>query len=385
LPLVVSSLPALRFVALPRVEPTRDTVARSLLGLVALILLISGCFFPLRVHAHPVPFSYLDLRLNGDQIEGTLVAHTIDLAYYLKVEPPESLLDRTVAEAKRDSIRELVKSQLNLLVDGQPVDFELLGIEPLPDRQALSFELKINTSSKPGLLKINCELFLYETEHQTFLNVYEEDKLVEQEIFTYDRRIIAYRVGGRQSWTSVVGTFVPAGIYHIFLGPDHVLFIIGLLLMGGTMLRLLSIVTAFTIAHSITLSLAALNLLNPPSQLIEPVIALSIVYVGIDNLMVGRTGRDVRAWIAFFFGFIHGFGFAGVLQEFGLPRQALGWSLFSFNLGVEIGQACIVLVVASVLAMVRDRNPKLAGRIIKVGSVCVILAGAYWFIERLFL
>src|SRR5204863_2200816 len=117
---------------------------------------------------------------------------------------------------------------------------------------------------------------------------------------------------------------------------------------------------------------------------IEPAIALSIVYVGIDNLMVGKTSRDVRAWVAFFFGFVHGFGFAGVLREFGLPRQALGWSLFSFNFGVEIGQACIVIVVASLLASVRSRNPQLSRRISTIGSVCVALAGSYWFIQRVF-
>ena len=85
------------------------------------------------------------------------------------------------------------------------------------------------------------------------------------------------------------------------------------------------IVTAFTVAHSITLSLAALNLVSPPARLIEPAIALSIVYVGADNLLV-RDGRDVRAWIAFAFGFIHGFGFANVLREMDLPTRALGWS-----------------------------------------------------------
>jgi hypothetical protein len=148
---------------------------------------------------------------------------------------------------------------------------------------------------------------------------------------------------------------------------------------------LLSIVTAFTIAHSVTLTLAALSLLNPPARLIEPAIALSIVYVGIDNLMVGSKSRDMRAWIAFFFGFVHGFGFAGVLREFGLPGQALGWSLLGFNFGVEIGQACIVVLVASLLAALRRRNQALSRGILVVGSVCVILAGSYWFIQRVFL
>ena len=150
------------------------------------------------------------------------------------------------------------------------------------------------------------------------------------------------------------------------------------------MWRLLGIVTAFTVAHSVTLSLAALDLVNLPASLIEPVIALSIVYVGIDNLMVGQGSRDLRAWTAFFFGFVHGFGFAGVLKEFGLPSQALGWSLFSFNLGVEIGQACIVVVVAGLLMTLRKRWPALDRRIVVLGSIVVILAGAYWFVERVF-
>ena len=108
------------------------------------------------------------------------------------------------------------------------------------------------------------------------------------------------------------------------------------------MRQLVVIVTAFTVAHSLTLSLAALNIVSPPARIIEPAIALSIVYVGADNLLV-RDGRDVRAWIAFAFGFIHGFGFANVLREMDLPARALGWSLFSFNVGVEIGQLIVVV------------------------------------------
>jgi hypothetical protein len=151
------------------------------------------------------------------------------------------------------------------------------------------------------------------------------------------------------------------------------------------MRRLLLIVTAFTAAHSVTLSLAALKIVNPPVRVSEAAIALSIVYIGIDNLMVGTTGRDVRGWIAFFFGLVHGFGFANVLREFGLPSQALGWSLFSFNLGVEVGQVCIVVIVATVLTALRQHNPTLSKRVVVLGSTAVSLAGCYWFIQRVFL
>ena len=177
--------------------------------------------------------------------------------------------------------------------------------------------------------------------------------------------------------------FVPAGIHHILIGPDHLLFLVGLLLLGGSIRRLLLVVSAFTVAHSITLSLAALNIVTPSARLIEPAIALSIVYVGVDNLMVGR-GRDMRAWIAFAFGFIHGFGFASVLREMNLPSQALGWSLFSFNLGVEIGQLLVVVVVASALMALRSRNEAASRRLAFAGSVAVILVGTFWFVQRVF-
>jgi hypothetical protein len=92
----------------------------------------------------------------------------------------------------------------------------------------------------------------------------------------------------------------------------------------------------------------------------------------------------VRAWIAFAFGLIHGFGFANVLREMELPARALGWSLLSFNLGVEIGQVAVVIVVASVLAAIRARSPETGRRLAVAGSVFVIAAGAFWFVQRVF-
>jgi hypothetical protein len=100
--------------------------------------------------------------------------------------------------------------------------------------------------------------------------------------------------------------------------------------------------------------------------------------------LVGTSGRDVRAWVALAFGLVHGFGFASVLRETGLPDRALGLSLFSFNLGVEIGQALIVIVVASALAIVRRRNALVARHVVTAGSITVMLAGAFWFFERVF-
>ena len=336
------------------------------------------------MHAHPAPFSYLDLRLNSNSIEGSLVVHTIDISNELNVSSHETLLDPTLLESKREALLGLLRRSLVISTDERQLEFTLGSISPVADQQAVSFELLFNADQLPGMLNVRCDLFRYDPQHQTFLNIYEYGALVHQEILSRDHNQFEHFTGSRQGTLEVLKRFIPAGIYHIFIGPDHILFVVGLLLMGGSLLRLLTIVTAFTIAHSVTLTLAALNIVDVPGWLVEPAIALSIIYVGIDNLMVGKSGRDVRVWIAFVFGLIHGFGFAGVLREFGLPPQALAWSLFSFNLGVEIGQACIVIFAASLLSMLRSRNERAAARLAKVGSIIVIIAGTFWFVQRVF-
>jgi hydrogenase/urease accessory protein HupE len=234
-----------------------------------------------------------------------------------------------------------------------------------------------------GALTVDTNLFPYDPLHQTFINVYDEGQLRQQVIFNAETDAHVYYRGTTQGALEVMKTFIPSGTHHILIGPDHILFLIGLLLLGGSWGALVKIVTAFTIGHSITLSLAALDILNPPPSIIEPAIALSIVFVGADNLVRG-DGRDLRAWVALVFGLVHGFGFANVLREFGLPREALGWSLFSFNFGVEIGQLAVVLIVASLLAAIRRYNQLLGSRVAFAGSIVVIAAGTYWFVQRVF-
>ena len=203
-----------------------------------------------------------------------------------------------------------------------------------------------------------------------------------EETFEGDAAAIEFSLSANQSIAAVVREFVFGGIHHIFIGPDHILFVVGLMLLGGGLGRILKIVTAFTIAHSITLGLATFRVVNPPAAIIEPIIALSIVFVGV-HAFLGKGGRDARLLFAFCFGLIHGFGFANVLQEMMLPRHALGWSLFAFNAGVEIGQACIVAVVAPLLALLHRRSPRIAERVVAAGAVCVTVAGAFWFFQRI--
>jgi len=345
------------------------------------VLCVAAVFLARSAGAHPVPFSYLDLRLAPNEIEGTLVAHIFDAAHDLAVEPPERLLDAATAESQAGALEQLLAPRLQLSADGQALVPEWTGLDVLPDRQSLRLHLRFRVNGSPGIVAISAALFPYDPNHQTFLNVYEGDRLTSQAIVDAARPRFEYFAGTRQGTWAVVRKFVPAGIHHILIGPDHLLFLIGLLLLGGTVRQLALVVTSFTVAHSVTLSLAALSLVSPPARIIEPAIALSIVYVGADNLLV-RNGRDVRAWIALAFGFIHGFGFANVLREMDLPARALGWSLFSFNFGVEIGQLLVVAFVATSFAALRSRSAVAGQRLAFAGSIVVMAAGAFWFVER---
>jgi hypothetical protein len=348
--------------------------------------------------AHPAPFSYLDLHLLDDGVDGSLILHDFDVAHDVGVDVPERLRDLAFASQYRDILTRLMDSRLGVFIDGERAALTWTGFETVPDRQSVKLTFRAG-EARPGRVRVDTVLFPYDPVHQTFINVYEDGQLHHQAIIDANRTSADYYAGTWQGATAVLAVFIPAGIEHILIGPDHVLFLVGLMLLGGSLWRLATIVTAFTIGHSITLSLAALDVLSPPASLVEPVIALSIVFVGADNLLVQRdrekataegmgTGvspRDIRGWVAGAFGLVHGFGFASVLKEFGLPLTALGWSLFSFNVGVEIGQLAIVLGVAAVLQSVRQRDPRLARRLVIVGSVIVVAAGTYWFVERVFL
>jgi hydrogenase/urease accessory protein HupE len=363
-----------------------------------------------QAEAHPAPFSFLDLLIDANGVRGTLIVHDLDAAHDLAIEPADQLLDSAIAESYRARLQDLLGPRLALIADGSPRLPAWTGLEVVPERFGL--KLSFALGPRPGRLDVETVMFPYDPMHQTFVNVYEDGTLRQQSILTVDAPSLRYFAGTTQGRWSVVRTFVAAGIEHILIGPDHVLFLIGLLLPGGSLRRLALIVTAFTIGHSITLSVAALDVFSPPGRLIEPLIALTIVVVGTDNLFVigvrpqtaendadsahvARTAsfsavrgltppRDARPLFAGFFGLIHGFGFASVLKEFGLPTEALAWSLVSFNIGVEIGQLIIVSVAATLLAVIIRGRPSLASPLARWGSVGVILAGTYWFVERLF-
>ena len=332
--------------------------------------------------AHPSPFSYIDVRIPGAAVDLTVTAHIFDVAHDLGIQDETVLLDPATVAGRRQALVALLGARIRLWVDGREVTEPVWSApELLADRQAIQLRVHYELPAPPSRLLLAVSLFPYDPVHQTFVNIYERDAVVLQAILARDRQQVEFFPGTTQGTLAVIRRFVAAGVHHILIGPDHLLFLIGLMLLGGSLRQLVLVVSAFTVAHSITLSLAVFRILAPPAWLIEPAIALSIVYVGADNLTV-RGGRDMRAWIAFAFGLIHGFGFASVLREMELPPRALGWSLLSFNLGVEIGQLLVVVPVASALALVRARSERVGRQLAVGGSVVVIAAGAFWFVQR---
>ena len=201
--------------------------------------------------------------------------------------------------------------------------------------------------------------------------------------FEPSAREARFSVGGATTRDAAhgLGSFVRLGVGHILTGWDHLLFLLGLLLRGGSWLALAKIVTAFTLAHSITLALAALDIVVLPNRLVEAVIALSIAFVAAENLF----GKPVvaRRWlVSFCFGLVHGFGFSSALRELGLASSGLVVALFGFNAGVEIGQGLVVAAALPALMLLRDTRWE--RRMVWSSSVAILLVGAVLFVERAF-
>lgn len=177
-------------------------------------------------------------------------------------------------------------------------------------------------------------------------------------------------------------SFFVLGIEHILAGWDHLLFLFCLLLLGGRFIDLIKIVTAFTVAHSVTLVAAALDVVAIPSRIVESAIALSIVYVAAENILLKGHAASKRWLVAIVFGFVHGFGFSSVLKELGMPTEGLVFALFAFNLGVEVGQAVVVALALPVLLYL-TRTPWHT-RAIGAASGVMLAVGLGLFVDRAF-
>ena len=212
-------------------------------------------------------------------------------------------------------------------------------------------------------------------------------------IFSPDTSRQSLAVAAPARWTQFVD-YVKHGVWHIWIGFDHILFLLSLLLPAVLLTRkdqraqtfrdaaidVLKVVTAFTLAHSLTLTLASLHVLSLPSRWVEAAIAASVIVAALNNLFPLFRGN--RAAAAFVFGLIHGFGFASVLADLGLPQGAMALSLLGFNVGVELGQLAIVIVFLPLAYL--TRHTWFYRQLMTTGSVAIALIATIWLVERTF-
>jgi len=215
-------------------------------------------------------------------------------------------------------------------------------------------------------------------------------------VFSTDSAEQAMQLQAPSAWKTLK-QYVVEGIWHIWLGYDHILFLLSLLLpavlvrmqnhwepapsLRRSLIEVLKVVTAFTLAHSITLSLAVLGFVSLPSRFVESTIAASIIVAALNNI---RGSIEQKRWVmAFAFGLIHGFGFASALADLGLPQGALALALVGFNLGVEIGQMAIVAVFVPIAFALRGTG-FYRRVLLPVGSILIAIIAAYWFAQRAF-
>jgi hypothetical protein len=239
-------------------------------------------------------------------------------------------------------------------------------------------EMALSCAKSAGMLAIRDDWPEVLGAHfQTVLSVRVPGRPSAEFVFLEDRRSATLDLAAPD--TSWLG-FVAMGVEHIVGGIDHLLFLAALLALARGLWPTVKIVTAFTVAHSVTLSLAALGLVNVPAAIVEPLIAASIVWVAVENL-VAPAGAGRRWIIAAVFGLVHGLGFASALTELDLSREALLRALIGFNVGVELGQLAFVAVFLP--PFIWASRPGLLPRLPQLLSLVVALLGAVWLVERL--
>ena len=348
----------------------------SLCGLAA-VLLVSAA-----AEAHRSGVSTVRIDVVGEEVTTELAVKGIDLDAAIGAaivdRETDTVRPRALAALADRAVAHLVANAYVAHADGERC--EAAPEAPIADADGVLLAVVWRCEPGRGILYRN-RLFL-EGETLAIQNVLAlQGDEASQDVLTaeHDTFVLGEPPPGA---LAVIGRYTRSGVAHIAIGYDHIAFIVALLLWARRFWPVAKVVTAFTVAHSITLALAALDIVALPGSLVEPLIAASIVWVAVENFI----WRDVaRRWkIAFALGLVHGFGFAGVLREFGLPSDALALALAFFNVGVEIGQILIVAVAVPALALLdrltggeRDR------RIVFAASAAIAALGVWWLVARL--
>jgi len=367
-----------------RARGTTGRAGRRAAILAAAAASLAGLAFEGTASAHAVGVSSGEYRLDGRVVYGDLGMAARELARWLPAidTDHDGTIDGQEITAGHDAIVRAFHEGLAVAADGKPCPGGLDKAWAMEAEGGVVFQVHYTCPQVPGQLVIGASFVAsLAPGHRHLARFFRAGKA---ELKVLDRAHATWTLGGGParagSALSMAWSMLKLGVEHILTGADHLVFLLGLILVGGRLRSLIGVVTAFTVAHSITLALAALSIFAPSPRLVEPAIALSIAYVGVENLFVADASRRWR--ITFPFGLIHGFGFAGALREIALPRAQVPIALVSFNLGVEIGQLAVLSIVLP-LAMAARNAPWFGERGVKALSVAIAAGGLALFVVRL--
>ena len=364
--------------------------------------LLAALLFAAPAWAHKPSDSYLTLR---GEAEGFAVRWDLalrDLDHLLQLDR-DGNGELTWGEVRQRSgeIEKLARSRLALSSQGESCPLQPTGpmmLERHSDGTYAVLSLHARCARLAGHVQVDyAMLFDVDPTHRGLVQWTPAGSEQPQAlVFAADSARQQLRLAAPSAWETL-RQYVVEGVWHIWIGFDHILFLVALLLpavlvrhdrawtpalsLRAAGIEVLKVVTAFTLAHSITLTLAVLGFVSLPSRLVESVIAASVILAALNNL---RGTVDRRRWVmAFVFGLVHGFGFASVLADLGLPQGALATALVGFNVGVELGQLAIVAAFLPIAYALRA-TPFYRVGVLRFGSLVVALLATWWFVERAF-
>jgi hypothetical protein len=363
--------------------------------------LAAALLCPMLAQAHKPSDAYLQLKIDGTRIEQRFDIALRDLDRELALDADDDgQLHWGEVRTRWADIDALAQQGLALRADGQACRAGVLGTPQLDTHSDGRYAVLTRTWTCPSdvhRLDVDYSLFARgDPTHRGIVRV-QHAAHTEPAVLVPGAVPHAFGIAADGAASPGFAGFVREGVHHILIGTDHVLFLLALLLpavlwrapppvrwqaaprLKPVLLDVLRVVTAFTVAHSITLALAAFDIVNPPSRWVESIIAASVVLAALNNLW--PVVREDRWKLTFTFGLVHGFGFASALKDLGLEKGALAVPLFGFNLGVELGQ--LVIVAAFVALVWKLRSSRFYRRLLLPGgSIAIALLAAAWFVER---
>ena len=368
---------------------------------IVLLWMLSLCVAPF-AHAHKASDSYLSLKVDGEKITGQWDIALRDLDLVLELDRNgDAVIDWGEVRNRHADIAAYALRSLDLKSGEKPCAVSVNDqlIDTHSDGAYAVMKLSANCPSAADALTVNYRLlFDVDAQHRGLLKLETAAKdgspQVVSAVFPADNATQTFTLASG-STLSQLSTYIADGVKHIAIGFDHILFLVALLLpavltregrrwlpvadIRSAFWSVLKLITAFTIAHSITLSLASFDVVRLPSRLVESLIAASVLVTAIDNIWPFLPRR--RWLVAFAFGLIHGFGFASVLADLNLPNSSLLLSLLGFNIGVEVGQLILVAVLVP-LAYLSRSSPAYPRLALQTGSLVIAAVSLGWLLER---